>query len=170
MPTEKLKAFLDQNGVRYVTIRHSMAYTSQEVAASAHVSGREFAKTVVFRIDDKMALAVLPAAYQVDFDQLSQYFRGKRLSLATEAEFRDRFPGCEPGAMPPFGNLYGLEVYVAETLSAEKEIAFNAGTHTEIIRMAFADFERLVHPVVLRFSWKSAALPRDPDERWAEEL
>lgn len=100
MPTEKLKAFLDQNGVRYVTIRHSMAYTSQEVAASAHVSGREFAKTVVFRIDDKMALAVLPAAYQVDFDQLSQYFRGKRLSLATEAEFRDRFPGCEPGRCP----------------------------------------------------------------------
>lgn len=170
MPAEKLKAYLDQNGVRYVTIRHSKAYTSQEVAASAHVSGREFAKTVMIKIDNKMAMAVLPASYQIDFDLLEDHFRGKSVKLATEAEFRDSFPGCEPGAMPPFGNLYGMEVYVAESLAVDEEIAFNAGTHTEIIRMAFTDFERLVKPGMIRFSWKRSSFPKDPGERWADEL
>ena len=170
MPAEKLKAYLDQNGVRYVTIRHSKAYTSQEVAASAHVSGREFAKTVMIKIDNKMAMAVLRASYQIDFDLLEDHFRGKSVKLATEAEFRDSFPGCEPGAMPPFGNLYGMEVYVAESLAVDEEIAFNAGTHTEIIRMAFADFERLVKPGMIRFSWKRSSFPKDPGERWADEL
>jgi Ala-tRNA(Pro) deacylase len=170
MPAEKLKAYLDQNGVRYVTIRHSKAYTSQEVAASAHVSGREFAKTVMIKIDNKMAMAVLPASYQIDFDLLEDHFRGKSVKLATEAEFRDSFPGCEPGAMPPFGNLYGMEVYVAESLAVDEEIAFNAGTHTEIIRMTFADFERLVKPGMIRFSWKRSSFPKDPGERWADEL
>ena len=170
MPATKLKAFLDQNEIRYVMIRHSNAFTSQEIAASAHVSGREFAKTVMFKVDDRMAMAVLPASYQIDFGLLRDIFRGRKVSLATEAEFSSSFPDCELGAMPPFGNLYGMEVYVAETLTADKEIAFNAGTHSEIIRLSYEDYARLVQPRVFRFSWKTASLPPDPSERWESDL
>ena len=170
MPVEKLKAFLDQNLVRYVAIKHSSAYTSQEIAASAHVSGREFAKTVMIRIENKMAMAVLPASYQIDFDLLREIFRDKTVTMATEAEFKNSFPDCDPGAMPPFGNLYGMEVYVEESLTADREIAFNAGSHSEIIRLSYEDFARLVKPKVFRFSWKTASLPKDPSERWEEDL
>jgi Ala-tRNA(Pro) deacylase len=170
MPVEKLKTFLDQNGVRYVTIRHSNAYTSQEIAASAHVSGKEFAKTVMIKIDGKMAMAVLPATNQIDFTLLRELFRNKTVNLASEAEFSGDFPGCEPGAMPPFGNLYDMEVFVDEALAADKEIAFNAGSHVEIIRLSYEDFTRLVNPKVYKFSWKPASLPKDPSERWEAEL
>jgi Ala-tRNA(Pro) deacylase len=169
MPAKKLKAFLDENKVRYVTIRHSSAYTSQEIASSAHVSGKDFAKTVMIKVDDKLAMAVLPASYQVDFEILKKAFGTRKVVLAIEAEFKDFFPDCEIGAMPPFGNLYDMEVYVAESLTGSREIAFNAGTHTELIRMGYDDFERLVQPIVFRFSWKTVSLPSDPTERWADE-
>lgn len=146
MPSGKLKAFLDENNIRYLTIRHSNAYTSQEIAASAHVSGKEFAKTVIIKINGKMAMAVLPASYQIDFDMLKEIFGSRIVTLASEDEFRSRFPDCEIGAMPPFGNLYDMEAYVAESLTINKEIAFNAGTHTELIRMDFRDFMRLTEP------------------------
>jgi Ala-tRNA(Pro) deacylase len=169
MPVKKLKAFLDENSVRYVTIRHSSAYTAQEIASSAHVSGKEFAKTVMVNKDGKLMMAVLPASYQVDFDQLKQGLRSENVTLANEAEFKYHFPDCEVGAMPPFGNLYNLDVYVAEALTMNKEIAFNAGSHTELIKMSFADFVRLVNPKVLRFSWKAVSFPNDPAERWEED-
>jgi Ala-tRNA(Pro) deacylase len=60
-------------------------------------------------------------------------------------------PGCETGAMPPFGNLYGLPVYVDQTLTRDEEIDFNAGSHTELLQLAYADFERLVKPQVTSF-------------------
>ena len=169
MPVEKLKAFLDQNGVRYVSIKHSSAFTSQEIAASAHVSGREFAKTVIIKIGEKLAMAVLPASYQIDFNLMKETLRDKGVTLATEAEFKNSFPDCEPGAMPPFGNLYGMDVYVADVLTADKLIAFNACSHSEIIRLKYEDFAQLVNPKVFKFSWKSAPLPKDPSERWEEE-
>ena len=169
MPVKKLKAFLDENNVRYVTIKHSSAFTSQEIASSAHVSGKEFAKTVMVNRDGKLIMAVLPASYQVDFDQLKRNLGIENVTLASEAEFKYHFPDCETGAMPPFGNLYDMEVYVAETLTKNEEIAFNAGTHTELIKMGFPDFERLVKPSVLRFSWKTESLPDDPAERWEED-
>jgi Ala-tRNA(Pro) deacylase len=169
MPVKKLKAFLDENDVRYVTIKHSSAYTSQEIASSAHVSGKEFAKTVIINKGGKLIMAVLPASYQVDFDQLKRNLGNENVTLASEAEFKYHFPDCETGAMPPFGNLYDMEVYVAETLTKNEEIAFNAGTHTELIKMGFADFERLVKPGIMRFSWKSVSLPDDPAEHWEED-
>ncbi len=152
MPVRKLTEFLDQNKVKYVTIRHSPAFTAQEIAATAHVSGKELAKTVMVKVDGKMAMAVLPASFHVDFDQLKGVLRAKVVELATETEFQNLFPGCEVGAMPPFGNLYGMDTYVAESLKEDEEIAFNAGTHTELIKLAYKDFERLVEPKVLRFS------------------
>jgi Ala-tRNA(Pro) deacylase len=170
MPVKKLKAFLDKNNVRYVSIKHSSAYTSQEIASSAHVSGKEFAKTVIIKIDEEMAMAVLPASYQVDFNLLDEIFTNKKVKLATEAEFKYHFPDCEVGAMTPFGHLYDMEVYVAEVLRENRQIAFNAGSHTEIIQMAYEDYERLAEPKILKFSWKTVSLPKDPSERWEEDL
>lgn len=151
MPANKVRAFLDSRGVKYVTIRHSPAFTAAEVAASAHVAGRDFAKTVMVWIGGHLAMVVLPASRRIVLHDLRELLESPEARLATEAEFRDDFPDCELGAMPPFGNLYGLPVYVAASLAAEKEIAFNAGSHTEIIKMAYADFEDLVKPTVLEF-------------------
>jgi len=152
MPVQKLKEFLDSNNIRYVTISHSRAYTAHEIAASAHVSGRELAKTVMIKLDGKMAMAVLPAPYKVDLELLKAATGAGRIELASEREFRDLFPECETGAMPPFGNLYGMDVYVAHTLTADEEIAFNAGSHTELIRMAYKDYEKLINPKVMNFA------------------
>jgi len=170
MPVKKLKAFLDEANVRYVTISHSRSFTSQEVAASAHVLGREFAKTVMIKIDLEMAMAVLPASTHVDFDSLRRFLGTKNVTLATEPEFMDRFQDCELGAMPPFGNLYGMSVFVADVLMQNMEIAFNAGSHTEIIRLSFSDYIRLVNPRILKFSWKAYSFPNDPMDRWDEDF
>jgi Ala-tRNA(Pro) deacylase len=152
MPATKLKDFLDQHRVKYVSVRHSTAYTSQEIAASAHVKGRNMAKTVVVKLSGKLALAVLPAKYNVDLPRLAEVSGAGSAELASEQEFEARFPGCETGAMPPFGNLYGLPVYVDEVLTRDEQIDFNAGSHTELLQLAYADFERLVKPKVASFS------------------
>ncbi|MCL6584632.1 MAG: YbaK/EbsC family protein [bacterium] len=149
MPIRKLREFLDQNNIKYVTITHSPAYTAQEIAASAHIPGREMAKTVVVKIDDTMAMVVLPANAQINLDFLKCITGAQRVSLASEEEFKDKFPDSEIGAMPPFGNLYGMQVFVSEALSREKEIAFNAGSHSELIKMSYKDFERIVKPRVI---------------------
>ncbi len=146
MPIEKLKQFLDENGVKYVAIQHSVAYTAQEIAASAHIPGKELAKTVMVKMDDAMAMAVLPASCKLDFGLMAKAAGVKKVELATEKEFKDIFPECEVGAMPPFGNLYGMDVYVAELLSEDEEIAFSAGTHKELVKLPYGDFERLVQP------------------------
>ena len=152
MPVKKLMEVLDRNRIKYVSIRHSPAYTAQEVAASAHIPGEELAKTVMVKIDGKMAMAVLPATRQVDFDLLMKASGGSKIELASEDEFKDLFPECDIGAMPPFGNLYGMDVYVAESLSADEEIAFSAGSHAELIKLAYRDFEKAVKPKMMRFS------------------
>jgi Ala-tRNA(Pro) deacylase len=148
MPGTKLKQFLDENQVRYVSIRHSPAFTAQETAASAHIPGRELAKTVMVKIDGTMAMAVLAAPKRLDLELLRQAAGAEKVSLADEKEFSSEFPDCEPGAMPPLGNLYGLKVYVDEQLSEDQQIAFNAGSHAELIQMDYEQFERLVQPVV----------------------
>ncbi len=152
MPVKKLTTFLDERKVKYVTIRHSPSYTAQEIAASAHIPGQELAKTVMVKLDGSMAMAVLPASHRVDFDQLRETAGAGSVELASEDEFREMFPGCELGAMPPFGNLYGMEVFVARGLAEDEEIAFSAGSHTELIKLAYKDFSRLVEPRVIEFA------------------
>jgi Ala-tRNA(Pro) deacylase len=149
-PARKLKKFLDEHDIKYVTIAHSKAVTAQEVAESAHIPGKELAKSVIVKLDGQMAMVVLPASSNVDFELLKQATGAKTAELATETEFRSKFPDCEIGAMPPFGNLYGVETFVAENLTADHQIAFNAGSHTELIRLTYKDFERLVNPRVVR--------------------
>ena len=157
MPVERLKEFLDDQGVRYVSIAHSTAFTAQEIAALTHIPGREMAKTVILKLDDKMAMAVLPASRHVDVGAVKAAVGAKHAALAAEAEFRERFPDCETGAMPPFGNLYGMPVFVEEALTRDQEIAFNAGSHNEIIRLAYEDFARLVKPTIASFALERAA-------------
>ncbi len=154
MPVKKLKEHLDNHHVKYVTIKHSSAYTAQEVAASAHIPGKELAKTVMVKVDGAIAMAVLPASHKVDFDLLKEAAGADAVALASEEEFEGMFPDCEIGAMPPFGNLYGMAVFVADSLADDEEIAFNAGSHRELIKLAYKDFERLVAPKVVHFSSK----------------
>lgn len=156
MPAAKLKEFLDARHVKYTVLTHSTAYTTPEIASLAHIRGEELAKTVIVRIDGKMAMAVLPSSKHVDFSLLKSSARANAVSLVPEEEFRSRFPGCEPGAMPPFGNLYDMNVFVDESLTQDQEIAFNAGTHSELIRLCYADFARLVQPTVMEFSAQAA--------------
>jgi Ala-tRNA(Pro) deacylase len=152
MPAKKLKELLEKENVRYVTVKHSPAFTAQEIAASAHVPGKELAKTVVVQLDGKMAMAVLPANQKIALPELCEATGVTKARFATEDEFKTLFPDCETGAMPPFGNLYGMDVYVSRELAEDDEIAFNAGTHTELIRMPYREFERLVHPKTLSFA------------------
>ena len=153
MPANKLKEFLDSQHVRYVTISHSPSYTAQEVAASAHVRGKDLAKTVMVTLDGRMAMVVLPASRKVGFDLLREVSGVENVQLASERAFSDMFPGCEVGAMPPFGNLYGMDVYASKLLEQDTEIAFNAGSHTELIRLTYQDFVRLVNPKVARLAF-----------------
>lgn len=149
MPAEKLRQYLDSEHVKYVSIKHSRAYTAQEVAASAHIPGKELAKTVMVKIDGRMAMCVLPASFQADLAQLKEICGAQAVELAHEHDFIRLFPDCEVGAMPPFGNLYDMEVYASEELAKDDEIAFNAGSHTELFRLSYADFERMVRPRVM---------------------
>jgi Ala-tRNA(Pro) deacylase len=104
------------------------------------------------KVDTQLAMAVLPASAQLDLAAFKKLTRGKSICLASEPEFEIRFPDCDLGAMPPFGNLYGVAVYVEEKLAEDKEIAFNAGSHNELVRMKYEDFERVVNPIVGRFA------------------
>jgi Ala-tRNA(Pro) deacylase len=154
MPVKKLKEFSDAQNVKYVGIFHSLSYTAQEIAASVHIKGKELAKTVMVKLDGKLAMTVLPASHQVDFDRLKMASGAKEVALATEEEFEDLFPGCDIGAMPPFGNLYGMDVYVSRALTMDEEIALNAGSYYELIRLTYKDFEKLVNPMIADFSVK----------------
>ena len=153
MPIEKLKRFLDDNDVKYTSIQHSRACTAQEIAELVHIPGKELAKTVMVLIADQIAMAVVPASHLVDFDCLSDV-AGTAAELADEGDFVELFPNCDVGAMPPFGNLYDMPVYVSETLTEDETIAFSAGSHAEVIQLKCADFRRLVNPILGRFSYR----------------
>ena len=152
MPVEKLKTFLDENGVPYDTVKHQEVYTAQEAAAAAHIPGKDVAKTVMVKIDGDMAMVVLPATYNVSLDRVQSATGAGAVELAGEDEFRDLFPSCEPGAMPPFGNLWDMPVFVDNHLREDERIAFAAGNHHELVRLPYSDFERLVDPVIGEFS------------------
>ncbi len=151
---KKLKEFLDGEGIKYVVLKHSPAYTAQEIASSAHIKGRELAKTVMVKVDGDVAMAVLPASFRIDLEAFKKALGAGTVELSTEKEFKDLFPECETGAMPPFGNLYGMDVYVASSLTEDDSIAFNAGSHTELVQLSYEDFAQLVNPKVAEFSVK----------------
>ncbi len=148
----EVEKFLKDEGVKYEVIKHPTAYTAAEEAAVSHISGYEWAKTVIFFTkQDEPVMAVLPASYHVNAKRLESAVGSGKLRLAEESQFAGLYPNCEPGAMPPFGNLYGQRVFVDQRLAEDESIVFNAGNHTEAVRLSYADFDRLVKPVVASF-------------------
>ncbi len=166
MILKKLREFLDNQGVKYTAMSHSQAFTAEEVAAVAHIPGKELAKTVVVKIDGKPAMVVLPASDMVDLKLLKKATGCNLVELAGEQSFMELFPECEIGAMPPFGNLYGLDTIAADDLAEDEQIAFNAGSHRELVKMTYYDFLRLVQPRVMKISIRKK---HHEDEAWKLE-
>lgn len=152
MATRRIREFLDGNHVQYVTISHSPAYTASQVAESIHIPGKSLAKVVVVAADRRLAMVVVPATKDVDMIRLQEEIRSNDVRLADEAEFATRFEGCKLGAVPPFGNLFGVDTYLDRSFLTASHIAFNAGTHTDVIVMDFADYVRLARPRIAPIS------------------
>lgn len=163
MILQRLKVFLDSHQVKFVVVTHSAAYTALEIAALARIPGKEIAKTVILKADGKMIMAVLPASHMADFTSLRELTGTHHIELANEYTFKNLFPECEVGAMPPFGNLFNIDVYVSEALAEDEMIAFNAGTHKELVKMTYRDFVQLVQPKIGKFSFpKHYSIAREP--------
>ena len=143
---KRLKEFLEKERVAYKVTPHVEAFTAQETAAAAHISGKALAKVVVVKRGSTFALAVLPAACKVSTEHLRKLLGAADVGLAKESEFAPVFPDCDAGAMPPFGNLYGLETLVDQEVAALPQIVFRGGSHEELVAMAYADYARLVRP------------------------
>ena len=156
MPVQTVAEFLTTHHIPYRTQRHPPAFTAQEIAEQAHISGYRLAKTVVVKLDGKMAICVLPATERVNFSQLRHAAGSHTAELASEDEFAGCFPTCELGAMPPFGNLYGLPVYAVDSLKMDESVAFNSGDASELLMLSWQDFNQLVHPVLLTGPQKAA--------------
>ena len=148
----KLVQFLKDNGVKYEVMPHAVSYTAQETAASVHTPGKEVAKSVVITDGTEYVMAVVDAPHQIDLKKFSALSGMKKAALASEDRLRELFPDCEPGAMPPFGNLYDIKVFVDQRLEEDETITFNAGSHFEAIRLKYADFKKLAKPQVGDFA------------------
>jgi Ala-tRNA(Pro) deacylase len=150
--TERLEGYLREHGVSFEVVEHPRAFTAQQIAASEHVPGRMFAKVVMAQTDGALVMLVLPATAAVDTRKASEVTGGRPVRMAAERDFAPRFPDCEAGAMPPFGNLYDVPVYVDKSLAEDETIVFEAGTHTDTMSMKFADYQRLVEPKLAEFA------------------
>jgi len=147
----RLKDYLDGQKVQYQVLTHQEAYTAPEIAHTLHVSGKVLAKVVMVNVGERFVMTVLPSNWKLDLKRLKEVFGTSHVRLATEEEFKGLFPDCELGTMPPFGNLYGLEVYVDQALAADEEIVFQAGSHVTAVKLRYQDFANLVHPSVVEF-------------------
>ncbi len=148
---QRLKDYLDTQKVHYEVLAHREAHTAPEIAQALHLPSKELAKVVIVRVDDRFVMTVLPATWKVDVKRLKEVFGASHVRLATEDEFSDLFPDCQIGAMPPFGNLYGLDVYVDQSLTEDEEMVFQAGTHVDAVKLRYRDFHELVQPKVAEF-------------------
>ena len=148
----RLRDYLDERNIHYQTIHHRRDYTAQETAADTATPGSQFAKAVLFKVEDGFVMAVLPAHYKVSIDKLRAYIGCEKIRLATEDEILEVCPDCAVGAEPPFGNLYGIPVYLCKDMSSQGWITFNAGTHEDVVRMKHDDYVELVRPQIGDFS------------------
>lgn len=149
---DKLEKYFHDNGVKFQAMTHATAYTAQDVAAAQKVKGKQVAKVVMVLANAKSVMLVLPASYRIDFAKLKGVLAAKEARLAKEEEFSTLFPDCDPGAMPPFGNLYNVPVYVDKSLTEDPEIVFNAGSHRDTMKIAYRDYARLAQPNVADFA------------------
>lgn len=166
MPGKKIRDLLEKKRIAYEVLPHAVAYTALETAEAAHVPGPEFAKVTILLVDGRPVMAVLPAPLRVDLARLQELIGAREISLAHERTVESLFFDCEAGAEPPFGRLYGLDVYADALLSTHPTIAFNAGTHQEAMRMAFSDWRRLARPVMGAFAVASSREPRNETGAW----
>jgi Ala-tRNA(Pro) deacylase len=155
--SQRVRDYLDSQNVSYECVPHAQAFAAQEVAQTLHVSGKRFAKVVVLDADGRLLMAVLPASHRLHLHELKERLNVKHLEMVPEGELVKFCPDCELGALPPFGHLYGMDVWVDRALVASEEIMFNAGSHTEAIRMKYSDFAKLVTPQIARFAELLAA-------------
>ncbi|MDZ7290702.1 MAG: YbaK/EbsC family protein [candidate division KSB1 bacterium] len=151
-PLQKLTSYLDERKIPYEIIHHKRDFTAQRTAADTHTPGKAFAKTVILVVDGKFGMFVLPAMLKIDLEKVKHELGAKEVRLATESEFSGICTNCEVGAMPPFGTLYNLPVYVSPLITEDQLITFNAGTHEDVVRMRYNDYEKLVQPVVMNFT------------------
>ena len=149
MPIEQLKDYLDDHKVHYVSVEHSIAYTAKEIAERLKINGDQMAKTVMVTLDGCLSMVVLPSTCRIRWDRFMDAMGTELVALATEDEFMDRFPFCEVGAMPPFGELYDVPVYMYEGFDESGDIAFRAGNHHEVIKMKLYDYLDIAHPMTL---------------------
>lgn len=148
-----IQEYLVRHNVPYEQMVHPRAITARQTAHAAHISESKVVKTVVLSIEGRMVMAVLHANEKIDLARLRESLGVQNARLCTEREFKDRFPDCEVGAMPPFGDLYRMPVIASRSVRADDEITMNAGTHEDLITMKYADFERLVHPISESFAY-----------------
>jgi Ala-tRNA(Pro) deacylase len=149
---QRIRDYLDSQDVPYELLHHSQAFTGQEVAHSLHLSGKRLAKTVVLEGDGKRLMVVIPASYRLNLQELRGVLEVNRLEMLPESELAKLFPDCDLGAIPPFGSLYGLEVWVDRAVSDAEEVVLCAGTHEDCLRMKYGDFAKLAKPRLGRFS------------------
>ncbi len=166
MPGRRIAELLTTQHIPYSLINHDKAYTACEIASRSHVPPQELAKTVIVRLDNQLVMAVVPASHHVNVAALAAATGAGTARLVHEADFKRRFPDCEVGAMPPFGNMYDMPVIVDESLTKDKEIAFNAGSHEELVRMSYEDFAKLVKPKVLKFATEGGQAYTFDDRLW----
>lgn len=146
MPALALKKFLDDQNIKYETVKHLPAYTSQEIAAITHIPGSDLLKPVMLKIDGKLAMMVEPANQRVSLSAVKKQLKAKEVELASELEFEEQFKGCEVGAMPPLGELFDVDVYLSKRLKEDEWVAFNAGNHEELIKMSAKTYFKLAKP------------------------
>lgn len=166
--TLKIKDYLEKEHIGYQTLEHDTAFTAQEIAGAQHIPGREFVKSVIVAADGQFVMCVLPAIHRIDFDKLKRVLGASDVHLADEAQLAELFPEYEVGAEPPFGQPFGLKVYADKILEENEEIAFNAGTHTDSIRIKFKDFIRLAKPTLADIG-VHISQQEEREERWEED-
>lgn len=149
MLSPSLRKYMDNHDVAYKTISHPRAYTASQCAQAAHIKGDSFAKAVVVKLDGRFILVAIPANIRLNLALLKKETKAKHVKIAHEFEFQDKFTGCEIGAIPPLGPLYGMDVYLADSLAHQEWIVFNAGNHNELLQMKSKDFLNLIHPKTL---------------------
>lgn len=155
---KRLQTYLDSHKIPYKVLSHDKAFSSQRTAEALHVPGDMFAKVVVVKADERFVMAVVPSTWRIDFKRLEEALDSTHVKLATERELAELFPDCEVGTMPPFGNLYNMNVYVDQLLSQDEHIFFEAGTHTGAMKLRYRDFAELVRPLVAQFHREPSTL------------
>lgn len=162
--SSRLESFLAESGVHYERVHHRPDYQAEQAALDTHTPAREFAKTVFVEVDGRFAMAVMAADQFLSERRMRESLGAGQIRLANEEEIERLCPDSDVGAAPPFGNLYGLDVYVSPTLARDEQITFNAGSHQEAMRMAYADFARLAKPRVVAMSRQDFLSEDEADE------